>query len=670
MGRKSREYQKNKGFKPGNKYGLGSRSSRSEISGDVEHLPNKWRPRMSAEDYDLAVRRPPGGGLSTPDSEGRCTGIHLLRPKPRNVDDQPTVKYLKGKGKGEMRIVQMDKCLDMFNICLTDHTKHGSACLLPQFAINKEVKKGVCWRMSLKCKNCDFIAKEFKLYDEAKSNKRGPKYAMPNLGLQVALQETPISNTQARLILACMNTPPPSHSSMHRTANKVGDMTTAAAEQDLQQECKKVRRSNRLRGLKESSGIKASFDGRYNSNSMGGRDKMGQNASQGIATCVEHQTEKKKIIGVSLTNKLCHKGALLRSKGSKVKCPGHKGCTATQNPILPLSEYEMGKEIGENLRKQEVSVRYCTTDGDARGAAGMSFAMAGNGTPLERQADPTHLGQSLYRHSVKADFSERIFPGTTKKARKKQQQMLSKDIKHRCHMVYTAMYEANAGDTAAIERKMPSVIDATIECYSGDCGLCKRHGIVCKGGKKNWLSKSKFLESCGATCLNPTAHDRRIIRGLLEFYLGKKALRLMKTNTNTNRNEAINRSISSGDPKNVNYSRNAKARLHASISRCNKGAGNSVIQSLEAVGAPVSKGGRVAKALHRRQIKSEYYKTRSQSSVAKHHRQRRKFAQLKEYMKESGGHECDYKQGQLDPEINLPALRRRSVRLDHPYGDN
>ena len=338
MGRKRKSWS-TRGFQTGNKYSSGSRSIQTDNSGDVEHTPNQWRQRMSAEDYKLVVRRAPGGGLSTPDAEGSCTGIHLLRPKPSNGNDQPTASYLEGDGKGEMRFIHMDKCLDMFNISFQEHTNHGSSCLLPQFDIDKEIKKGVCWTMSLKCKNCDFISKKHKLYEEAQSTKRGPKHAMPNLGLQVALQETPISNTQARLILACINTPPPSHSSMHRTATMVGDMTAAAAEDDLKQRQEKVKHVNSLRGLPDQSPINISLDGRYNSNTIASRHKMGQNASQAIGTCIENQTGEKQIIGLHLANKLCHSGALLRSKGFKVKCPGHKGVSFTPvkrrvNPII------------------------------------------------------------------------------------------------------------------------------------------------------------------------------------------------------------------------------------------------------------------------------------------------------------------------------------------------
>ena len=80
---------------------------------------------------------------------------------------------------------------------------------------------------------------------------------MPNLGLQVALQETPISNTQARLILACINTPPPSHSSMHHTATMVVDMTTTADEDYFKQIRENLKH---VRGLADKAPINISLD--------------------------------------------------------------------------------------------------------------------------------------------------------------------------------------------------------------------------------------------------------------------------------------------------------------------------------------------------------------------------------------------------------------------------
>ena len=77
-------------------------------------------------------------------------------------------------------------------------------------------------------------------------------------------------------------------------------------------------------------------------------------------------------------------------------CPGHINCTA----ILPvdqlLSEYIAGIDIGRQFAKQNVGIRYVVTDGDARSAEGVKAGMAGTLCEVERQADTTHLEQSVF----------------------------------------------------------------------------------------------------------------------------------------------------------------------------------------------------------------------------------------------------------------------------------
>lgn len=666
MGRKRKSWG-SKGFQSGHKY-LAPGSS--NIINESEQPDNPWRPRMSSTDYKLAVKKAPGGGLSTPNAEGVCSKIHLLRPKPPATDPEEDGEiYLEGEESGEMRILHLMKCVDMFNKCYEEHSDKYQ-CKTPKFDINDEVQWGLCWKISIKCNNCSYISQRYKLYNEAASETRGPKYAMPNLGLQVALQETPISNTHARLILACINTPPPSLSWLQSTANKVGDITVSVGKESLREQCRKLKHVNTLRGSSEKASVGVSLDARYSSNGYGARHKMGQSASQSITTCVENHTEEKKIIGVTLANKLCHAGSLMRSKGLNVNCPGHEGCTATMKPMVPLSEYEQGKQIGKDLAEQDISVRFCTTDGDSRSCEGMRSAMAEAGNEpvsvCERQADTTHLAQSLYRHCKNAKFSDNMFAGDKKAMKKIDQEMFSKDLKHRCQKLYKMLFETTGGDMEKIAHKMPAAIQATIECYSGDCGLCKRDSILCNGGKKNWLAKSVYLQP---GCLNPTPEDRSVIRNLLEFYLGKKTLPLLKTNTNTNRNEAINRSLSSSLPKNVSFSRNANARTMATVTRLNEGKAKSVLRIMKAAGCKISKGGGVERAFKSFQRKGVYYKKRSQSSRVISRRQTARITQMKEFLKQRGG-QSDYKQRQLDPEINLPVALRRSVRLDHSYGDN
>ncbi|CAC5406595.1 unnamed protein product [Mytilus coruscus] len=128
--------------------------------------------------------------------------------------------------------------------------------------------------------------------------------------------------------------------------------------------------------------------------------KTGQNASQAISLACEQVTDHKFIVASVFHNKLCWTGAWLKGKGLDVTCPdGHAGtCTANVKPTTPLSEYLMGKEIGLQVDRQNVLIKYAVTDGDGRGAEGINDALKVL-HPLwkvERQADPIHLGRSQF----------------------------------------------------------------------------------------------------------------------------------------------------------------------------------------------------------------------------------------------------------------------------------
>lgn len=668
-----------KGFSKGHQYHK-PHNSVTDLDSQVQEadsgedgIDNRWLPRMSSSDYSMVVKTAPDGTISTPDADGTNTGIHVLRPRAK-PEGECMSEYLEGNGHGEMRFLHMDKLVEMFNHSINKHQQvMAPSCALPQFEVANEMKKGVCWKITLKCQNCSYTSDKFKLYEEVESEgKKGPKFAKPNLGLQVGLQETPISKSQLMVLLACMNCPPPCSSSLQQAANKVGDITSQAAEKDLKQRCNNVKYVNTKRGQKEDAEIPVSIDCRYNSNSIGAREKMGQNASLAIATLISNQTDKKEILGISIANKLCHKGALQRSKGIKVSCPGHPGCSATQKAVVPFSEYQLGKNLGTDLARQGVKVKFCCTDGDGRSSQGLDDAMSN--CKVERQSDTTHHSQSLYRHILKAKFSDVMFPGDTKAIRRRQQQMFAKDVKIRCRKIFRDMFRTTGGRLAIMQKKMPEAINATIECYGGNCEKCRKHSVVCPGGKKSWRVKSKCLNGCNASELHPNDDDKALLRTLINFDLGERALVLKRTNSNTNRNEAVNRSLSASLPKNVNFSRNAKARAYASVCRLNKGKGKSVNDNLEVVGCPVSKGGRVAKSLIQIQKLHRYFKNRSQSKRAMKQRTKRMLCQMDDYLKSKQDPQySDYCKGQLDPDIDLPEpvmVLRKSVRLDHAYHHN
>ena len=70
---------------------------------------------------------------------------------------------------------------------------------------------------------------------------------------------------------------------------------------------------------------------------------------------------------------------------------GHAYCTANFNRSVPLSKYEQGKLIGQQLILQGAYIKYVTTDGDARSASGVQEGMRIFNPMWKalRQADPT-----------------------------------------------------------------------------------------------------------------------------------------------------------------------------------------------------------------------------------------------------------------------------------------
>lgn len=668
-----------------------------------------WGWRLSQDEFNRVAKPSPCGYLyCVTDAKGQYGSSNLLRPRKVRAATL-TEKYLKrqnGAASAEMRLVQNQKTCEMWNEAAREHSNFEGSCDNPAFSICKEIKKGLCWKQALKCNNCRYLGSLHKLYDEVPSAARGAKAAAPNRGWQVGLQETTMGNSKSRLLLAAANIPPPSRRAMNVAAAKVCDQTSVAIVHGLSQERLKLKETNKMRGLAENAPINISVDGRYKSAVIASRSKAGQNASQAISIAVEHQTAEQKIVAAYMESKLCWTGSWLRNRGFTVQCPGgHEGCTASLSATEPLSELRMGEKIGEMFADDHVAVKYVTTDGDARTAEGVQSAMHRlfPNTEVIRKADPVHIGQSQIRQTILATFSDQMFSGRTREDRKEQQKTLALDIKNRSHAIFTQLYQESGGNMAKISRRMPGVLSTTIACYSGDCSHCRKSSVVCKGGvRSNWWNKSCYLNTgvLRRHMLTPAEEDKQLLKELLKIRLGEAALSLLDQNTNTCKNEAINRSLSACLPKNVNWSRTGAGRMLATCDRINKGTGESLLHKLEVVGAPITKGGAVARAVHQIQYECKYDRNYRKNTKVRRRRTNAKFVQRREHHHAKATRKTNgrgaYVKGQLDPKVGGDALRaqrrlegqqkrrirqanresrqhiaERNARLrDHPYSYN
>ena len=423
-----------------------------------------------------------------------------MRPKVGNQDltAQYTQQERDNSLQSGMRFYDAELHTAMWNNVFHIHLKEYQHCKFPQMKIAKEVKKGICWKVTLACENCTFSSMQYKLYREVPKSGPGPKAAVPNYALQVGLQDTTMGNTKARLVLAATGTPPPARSTMQETANKVGQATVNLNNEDMAKCRKDTKRINQLRGLPATSPVNIQMDARYNSYTIGSRQKFGQNASQAIGVICEDQTDQHKIIGLYMQNKLCWTGAWLRGRGFNVKCPGgHSQCTANTKQPEPLSEYELGKVLGVQFGLEGINIDNVTTDGDGRGAEGIQAAMRKIVDPVlkvNRMADPIHLAQGQFRACLKATFSSNMFPGKTKADKNEAQKVFSLDMKTRCSIVFNNLYAKHNGDTDKMGKKMPKTIETIMMCYSGDCSHCRYQAVACSGGKlKSWWVKSYIV---------------------------------------------------------------------------------------------------------------------------------------------------------------------------------
>ena len=84
-----------------------------------------------------------------------------------------------------------------------------------------EKKWGVCWKVTLKCVKRCFQTSEFKLYKEVSTRNPGPNPGAPNVELGIGLQDAPLGNKGARLLMAFMDVSQTARGSMQRTSKKV-----------------------------------------------------------------------------------------------------------------------------------------------------------------------------------------------------------------------------------------------------------------------------------------------------------------------------------------------------------------------------------------------------------------------------------------------------------------
>ena len=154
--------------------------------------------------------------------------------------------------------------------------------------------------------------------------------------------------------------------------------------------------------------------------------------------------------------------------------------------------------------------------------------------------------------------------------------------------------------------------------------------------------------------------DKDLLLEILKMKLSTASVEQMKLYTDTQKCEAVNRSLSVSLQKNVNFSRNMEGRAYSTIHKLNNDPGTSTIQKCENSGVKLS--ARVKRSLISMDKEAEYERIYIEKTDAVKHKLVRQSRAIQEHTayKMNSKVKEDYRKGQLDP---VPSISG----TDHNY---
>lgn len=622
--------------------------------------------RLSQSDFDAIVE----DDVTLRDADGKqCLDVMLLRPEVTEVNDTCYTDDMdQGTGGPGSKIstyifVHSDKNAKQFNDAFWAHVEASPQCRGYLVYNSDNVERwGLCWSLALKCTDCQFQTEKTHLYEEVQQGKRGRKAAKPNVSVQVGLARQGISAEGFSDILTSADIIPPSIRGMRKAANQVCDKLIDANNQDMAEHMNDLKRQNANKGLREDAPINIEVDCRYNNplSSGAGRTPM-QPATQATFLVAENMTKGKKIIACKSLNKLCTCG--YSGEGEE----GHAShCRANLEMSEPISqEGKLLDDAVETINQQGLVVRHVTMDGDSSANYSAQQIKQGEEECTVKVLRCTrHLTRAMEREVKRTTFSRNMFGETTTRQgdRERLQARFALDIGDRCNAEYTACYRRHRDDPEKCKNRLSYIPDAVIECYKGNCELCKKYSFVCNGNSKRWR-RNYMARACKSNkAINPGVSDIEKLRKCMAIRLGKKALSMTFLNTNTNKVEGANRGLSKSVPKHMTFPRNYGGRAAAAVHSMNNGPGRSLVKLAKKVDAPLTSSPAMETVLKRKDKKVTCDKKRQQSQQYKTSRAAHRNQRYWSYDERAATK--NYCKGQADAKLIREV---RKGKADHSY---
>jgi hypothetical protein len=640
--------------------------------------------RLTEPEFNSTVRTDDKGVIACYTEKGKVIQSKVLRPAPAPPSYWTIYNEQKSEGNNDTyAFVHRGRDAYMWVTEVRSHDRANPSCegYLNWYEDKCEQRANV-WAVVLKCPCCRYVSEKYKLYREVYSNKRGRRYADANLGVQVGLAKQGIGPSGLREIMCSMGATPPSLKSLQKGANQVNPKIVSANQKDMKQRMANLRTLNVKRGLPHDAPINIEADATYNNRLNSGVGKTPyQPATQASYLVAENVTSERQIICANTYSKICS----CRKRNILGVIQHGTGCPANlpHDAVIGNEGRYMKDAVGQ-INDQGLAVEHVTLDGDSNANAAARDILQPNdpGREVKVLRCSRHLTATLKSDLKNSRFSDTMFPGQTKDERSKAQARFAQDFGGRCTAEFKAITDKHKGDVPTIKNKCSYVIDAMISCYQGNCEQCKQHSFICSGNEKTWRrpylrSSHKYGEL--EAFINPDEDDRHRLRQCLSRRLGPAAVEGTFLNSDQNKCEAANRGLSKGLPKHITWRRNFPGKAHACIHSMNNKPGTSIAQLCEVVGAAISPGSNVTRALEgmdKSWNKNSQRKKSSQYKMARARSRDQKYKSYDDKLAISCYSHGQADKSQVDDQVDKDCYNQRQRRqraqtsttlLDHSY---
>lgn len=500
------------------------------------------------------------------------------------------------------RTVCVYKMEEMWNKAFREHQQKSPACEGKLSCdLQKEEKRGFSSRQTLICERCSYISNKYSLYEELDTGKPGRKPSKLDTAVHVGLSQTPIASSSMRKIILSGNMQAPAASSLQRRANKVLKNIVDVNKMDLRKRKNEIIEINRLRGKEDPNTISVQMDGMYNNPLYSGVGRTPfQPATQTVYTAAENITTDHNILSINIKNKLCSKHSSLEVDPDSGRL--HAECTDECSANIPMvksigDEYTWAKECILDLKADNIEVEHLVTDPDSSAyrAAQDLYEEGTTSTKPEHFLDTRHVSENIRKRTKNDKNLLQIMPARTQVKRQKLLNCFSVDLTERCNAELAQARKYYSGNFLKVKCKISHVVDAIVNCYTGNHLLCKKHSFLCNGLQKLWLRGRSLLPKTFKIAHSQQNID--FIRKTVNLRLGPNMLEKTRLNMNTNFVEGFNRSLRRSLPSNVTFKRNVTGRAHSAAHSVNFGPGESVLELCTALHCEVPVGGSAYKAL-------------------------------------------------------------------------